>query len=266
MKRLFTIAPTILAISWAGLYGAGAADLIAPVYMPTKAAPYAAPAFSWTGFYVGGNIGGGWAARPFDLLPADPNSTAFFATLGNPGSLDPSTAGLVGGGQAGYNMQLGSWVFGAEFMFDWSNMSGSASNVGTAANGMQAAVGSGVRIDWDGAINARVGFTPWSGWLISAFGGFAFGNISENANVVCIVKCGAVGFSSGSSNAHTGWDAGAEVKYALTSNVIAGVKYRYVDLGTQSLFLSTNNLPPMTFNGSSTARWNEALFTIEWKF
>lgn len=260
MKRLLLTAAAVLAVSQAG-----AADLIAPGYQ-TKAAPapYVA-SFSWTGLYVGGDLGYGWAAHSFDFLGTDPNSQTFFAQLGNPGSLDQTTKGVTGGPHAGYNMQFGSFVLGAEFEFDWSNMQSSAARQ-AAANGMQATVGSGVRVDWYGTANARLGWSPSPNWLISAVGGFAFGNISDNAAVTCVVGCGVVGFSNGSSNTHTGWDAGAEVQWALSQNIIAGLRYRYVDLGNTSLFVTTGGAAPMTFNGDTSARFNEFSLTLDYRF
>jgi outer membrane immunogenic protein len=40
--------------------GAQAADLGPPPAPAYKAPPAFAPAFSWTGFYLGGNLGAGW--------------------------------------------------------------------------------------------------------------------------------------------------------------------------------------------------------------
>lgn len=259
MKRIFLASVAVLSLVSSAL----ATDL--PVYKATVG-PVVVPAFSWTGLYVGGNIGYGWAAHSFDITGADPNSQNFFALLGNPGSLDQTTKGVVGGFQTGYNMQFGSWVLGAEFLFDWTNMNSSGGQMATIGAVPVAQVSSGVRVDWDGAINARIGYTPWSNWMVALFGGFAFGNISDNAAVTCLIACGPFGFSNGSSNTHIGWDAGAEIKYALTSHIITGFRYRYVDLGNQSLFISTGGAPPITFNGATSARWNEAMFTLDYKF
>lgn len=271
MKRLFTIAPAVLAMSWAGFHGASAADLINPLYsMPTKAGAYAAPSFSWTGFYVGGNFGYGWAANGgVQLGPNDAASTTFLNTLGTPGSLDPSAKGIVGGGQAGFNYQAGSFVFGLEALIDATNMSSSASQLATAMVGKtptQAMLASGTRIDWDDALLLRAGFTPTPNLLIAAIGGLAAGNISDNAAVTCVLSCKLNGFSNGPSNVHVGWTIGAEVDYAVTSNIIAGIRYRYVDLGTQSFLVQTTGGPPATFNASDSARWNEVVGTLNFKF
>jgi len=87
--------------------------------MPVKAAIYKAPppiAYSWTGFYVGGNGGYGWGSRTANLNPGD--STAVLAISAVAGGTPPPVApfdlhgGLVGL-QGGYNWQFDrSWLVG----------------------------------------------------------------------------------------------------------------------------------------------------------
>lgn len=94
---------------------ADAADMaVLGPYQP----PPIAPLYSWTGCYIGVNMGGG----------AAPKSSV--DTLGNfapPGtSLGDMTArGVAGGGQLGCDYQVGSWVFGVGGLLDLSGMKGS---------------------------------------------------------------------------------------------------------------------------------------------
>ena len=68
MTRLTILAAT--AISLLAAVPAQAADL------PAKARPLPpAPAPSWTGFYIGGQIGGGWGDRTVGYTGDDPAST-----------------------------------------------------------------------------------------------------------------------------------------------------------------------------------------------
>ena len=53
-----------------------AADMAAPVY---KAPPPVAPAWSWTGFYIGLNGGGVWGKDHLTSSPADAGTAAFWA-------------------------------------------------------------------------------------------------------------------------------------------------------------------------------------------
>ena len=87
---------------------AQAADLGgAPVVYPRET--YAPPLFSWTGFYVGANLGGAWG-----------NTTLTEDLTG--ASWDMGRSGVAGGLQAGYNYQFSNIVVGAEWNIDWTSM------------------------------------------------------------------------------------------------------------------------------------------------
>src|ERR1700761_6208790 len=94
----------------AGLFGATsalAADLPAPVY--TKAPVFVDPGYNWTGFYVGGSLGYSWG-RSNDTSTFTNGAGTLLSTSVGGSNLD----GVVGGGQAGYNWQMQSWVWGLE--------------------------------------------------------------------------------------------------------------------------------------------------------
>src|SRR5882672_9740960 len=85
---------------------ANAADLsVAPLYKAPP--PAAAPAYDWSGFYLGINGGGGWGHSNWDA-----NATGI------------RTSGELVGGTAGYNWQLGGAVLGVEGDIDWANLKG----------------------------------------------------------------------------------------------------------------------------------------------
>jgi outer membrane immunogenic protein len=91
MKKILLGTVALLALS----ASAFAADLPARVY--TKAPPAVAPiAYNWTGFYLGGHIGGAFAGSDNALI-------------GN------NDGQFMGGGQIGYDYQFSSnWVLGLE--------------------------------------------------------------------------------------------------------------------------------------------------------
>jgi outer membrane immunogenic protein len=76
--------------------------------LPLKAP--AVPAYDWTGFYLGGNLGATNGTSSFsDTLAAARNTFS----SSNPAS-------FLGGGQFGVNYEFrGGLVVGAEAMFDW---------------------------------------------------------------------------------------------------------------------------------------------------
>ena len=96
---------------------ANAADVYARRPAPYAPPPpvYAPPPFSWTGFYLGGNIGGAWANRDV----TDP----FFGVNFGSGN---SNSAFIGGGQLGFNWQVSNFVLGFE-----ADIDGAANNNNT---------------------------------------------------------------------------------------------------------------------------------------
>ena len=109
----------IAALTAAGAVAAQAADLPTRKEAP---APVFVPPLTWTGFYIGVNAGGVWGSGHL-------SSTLFasgFPVLERDwpgGNFGGSQTGFIGGGQAGYNWQTGSFVLGAETDFDWTSLS-----------------------------------------------------------------------------------------------------------------------------------------------
>jgi outer membrane immunogenic protein len=196
MKRFVTLAAAIATFGFVN--AASAAD------MPMKAAsaPMMAPAYNWTGFYLGVNGGYGWGNTTGSQLP-----TLFG---GNPNI----TGGLVGG-QLGYNFQMGSWVLGIEADYDWANINGN-----TPAGGGTATINS------LGSARGRLGYA-WDRLLLYGTGGFAWAQATGNN----------AGVSE--SHTHTGWAAGGGLEYGVTRNLSLKGEYLYTSLSAQNYFAAT---------------------------
>ena len=209
--------------------------------LPTRKAPapyVPAPIFTWTGFYVGAQVGAAWTK---DKVTDSDRPTGLL--IGN-GNLDNSS--IVGGLHAGYNMQSGSIVYGLEADLELSGLSKTSSAL-FAGNG--ALIG-GVysysqKIDWQGSVRGRLGYAAGPA-LFYVTGGLAFANVKNGysnpinfANTVAAVGAGSYSFSS----TRTGWTLGAGLEYALNNNWSARVEYRYTDFGS---FTNSTGAVPVT--------------------
>src|SRR5690242_7944978 len=163
MRTLLTAVAFALALSAPGF----AADL--PLKAPPV--PVAAPAFSWTGWYVGLTAGGEWGhadARTSTVF----SPTGYFATSSVPaiaaaGAQHVGMSGGTVGGELGYNWQFGSAVFGAETDFEYFGLKGSttSSALYPCCAPTSFTISSNVKTDWLFTLRPRLGFAV-DHWLL----------------------------------------------------------------------------------------------------
>ncbi|MGO4571512.1 outer membrane protein [Microvirga sp. 2TAF3] len=195
--------------------------------LPSRRAPApiiaAVPVFTWTGFYLGVNAGAGWQNQN-DRTVFIPGATPGFGPGGATIiSTNNNDVGFVGGAQAGYNYQIGSFVVGLEADIQGTSFGGNnrtAFVTGTVPAGFIAASRDN-GLDWFGTVRARAG-VAFDRALIYATGGFAYGGGGDNNNFNGLVN---------SNDTRTGWVVGGGVEYAFTNNLTAGVEGLYVNLG-----------------------------------
>ena len=227
-----------------------AADLPPPMAPPPRApAAYmpAPPPFSWTGFYIGANLGAGWN-----------HGNVMDSGFGVNWGLNNSTT-FVGGAQVGGNYQIGSFVLGVEGDFDWfANNNNSGGGVTTTLPGGVGATtlqgSSNGR--WLTTLTGRAGFAL-DRVLFYAKGGGAW--VGSNNFTLSNVPTGAT-VSFGNSNTNTGWTAGAGVEWAFWENVTARLEYDYVGLSNSSLTVPAGfAIAPDVF---STSNRNISMVTV----
>jgi outer membrane immunogenic protein len=217
----------------------GFAPVASAADMPTKApvAPVAAP-YSWTGFYVGGNIGYSWGHG--DANYTDPG----LASIGLATSLSGSQKidGVIGGGQFGFNWQANNiWVFGLEADFQGSGEKGSFNNSypdGLDATGATTQNLGDSKILWFGTVRGRVGVLVNPTLLLYGTGGLAYGRISTSGTITD-PSCGTgptCSWSFGNSATKVGWTIGAGVEGAIpnTRDWTWKLEYLYIDFGSIS--------------------------------
>ena len=166
------------------------------------------PVFSWTGFYIGGNLGGAWARGSV-------NDSLF----GLSASSDRS--GFIGGGQLGVNYQFSNIVLGAEWDFDWTSLD--ATGNGRFVPGVGTLQGS-ANTRWISTLAARFGVVLGSGVLLYGKAGGAW---VDNHATITNLNTGA---SISASNRNSGWVVGGGVEWAIAGNWSAKLEYDFVKL------------------------------------
>lgn len=216
MKKVLGLSAAI------GLLVAGNAFAADAIYQP--APEMGAAIYSWTGGYIGVNLGyaGGKAKHPVSVIDS--------GTTVASGSLNISSSGFVGGVQAGFNYQSDQWVYGVETDFQGSSVDAQTSiNVGGL---LDAEVGT--KLNWYGTVRARIGFTPVERLLVYATGGLAYGETKSYIRLN--------GDELSAKKTKAGWTVGAGAEYAFADNWSLKSEYLYTDLGKANLI--TEELAP----------------------
>jgi len=185
-----------------------------------KAAIYKAPpapaAYNWNGFYIGAYMGADWGHTNWNF--------------GDGVSIDPHFAGLLGGGEIGYNYQVGKWVFGVE------------GDVGrTNARGAQPCptgffYNCEINTNWLSTATARIGYAYWDRLLTYVKAGAVIAQ--DRADIVCDTGSRPTGGivdgcpSQSDSKTRAGWTVGWGTEFGLTQNLSVKTETMYFDLGS----------------------------------
>jgi outer membrane immunogenic protein len=208
----------IAALLLAAPAGAFAADMGTRIPPPTTTASGAAgPApipylYNWTGFYIGGNLGGAWES-----------TTITESFLG--ASFSSSRSGFIGGGQVGYNWQLSpQFVFGIEGTFDGTDIRSTDTALSLSTN----LLASSAKVDWIATVAARFGLAA-NNWLF--YGKVGGGWVHDTVTLTDLTQPGL--FAS-QSNSKGGWLAGGGIEYGITQNWTIKVEYDHLGLSSTS--------------------------------
>jgi outer membrane immunogenic protein len=222
--------------------------------MPLKMPVAAPPAFTWTGFYAGLNAGVGWNDPTGDIFCVTPPPASVPSGAGCSAPINGTLKPFGGlfGGQAGFNMQTGMFVWGIETDLQWSGINDSvhkavACCLPAAAPGQGDATTS-QSLDWFGTVRGRLGVAVWDRGLLYGTGGLIYGHesVSEGANFNVV---GLVFGPTTLSSTRTGWTAGVGFEYALLNNITAKLEGLFYDMGSQTL-VALNPTNAFTENGT----------------
>ena len=202
MKRILLATVAMAALCSAS---ALAADLPQrPVYRaePVMMAP------TWTGCYIGGNIGGAFG---------DASASAPGGTVSTNGS------GFAGGGQVGCDYQFGGgFVIGVRELLDFTSNNRS----GTIGSGPLAGTVVNFNNQWFDTLTGRVGYAVQPTWLLYFQGGAAWAHTSTNFSGPLI--------SGQTSNSRTGWTIGGGIEWMFAPHWSAFLEGNYMDFGSTS--------------------------------
>ncbi len=232
MKKGLVASALALALASGSAFAADLPSRKAPLVPPPP------PAISWTGSYMGLEIGGIWSNNNggnLNLPYWDPNfaflgnvngtPNLFFLPYGN--NNGGGSGGVVGGYYGGYNYQVNpSIVIGYESDFSGTSLTGNNNGASSynfypsplTPNGVLIPVspfnGSKLSLTWLGTVRGRVGWLFTPSLLVYGTGGFAYGETNP--------------FSF--SGTATGWTAGGGVEWMFAPNWSAKVEYLHAQL------------------------------------
>jgi outer membrane immunogenic protein len=205
-----------------GIGAASAADLPRPY---TKAPAMAPMVSTWTGCYVGGNIGAGWQRTT--TTDVNPSNAGSFSDAGT-----DTGSGIVGGGQVGCDYQFASnWVVGVQGMFDGADVKGS--HFAPFAYAGDNTERFAARTDWFGTLTARIGYAVTPQALLYLKGGVAWVHTNysdaDASGTIFVPYTGVV------SSTRIGWTIGGGGEYRLNQNWSLFAEYDYIGLGSKTL-------------------------------
>lgn len=233
-----------LLLSSLGLISTGvpAADAASPTLHGNAQAAFAYSPTSWTGLYVGANLGGisdhssesgfypsgGFGSYCF-------GNNTFIGTAACNFANSQTATGVIGGLQIGYNFQTGNWVYGLETDFDFS--SARKTTTGSSATGYAFGSWSAQNgVKEFGTARLRLGYA-FDRALVFATGGLAYADMVNN-----FTPGNATGYTW--TNSGTGWRTGYAVggglEYQLTDKISVKGEALYYDLGSVDHVISSS--------------------------
>lgn len=200
MKKILLGSVALLAL---GTASASAADLQPRTYTKAPAYAPATPIYNWTGFYIGGHVGGEFSGD---------------SALSN-------TSNFLGGVQAGADYQFATnWVLGIEGQYSFVTRD-------TASAAFPGGFTVSERTGNLASVTGRVGYT-WGAALLYAKGGAGFRD-GESINVTTTGLGTPLAFAT--SNHNTGYTVGGGLEYLFAPSWSAKLEYQYYNFGSTTV-------------------------------
>ena len=189
---------------------------------PTAAQSFAARPYSWSGFYLGGQVGYGRDTAKRNLQTPAGNVLAEW---------NDSTGGVIGGVYSGYNWQLGALVLGVESDFEGSNLN--------KVSGPTLGLYSRSKIAWQASLRSRIGVAV-DRTMLYVTGGLADASLEQSIY--------DAGHSAAFTTNRLGYTVGGGLEHAVTDNIVGRIEYRYTGFGAGNNALNVLNWVGVTGN------------------
>ena len=222
---------------------ASAADL--PWKAPPAAPPPPPPPITWTGCYIGANIGG---------IFSQGDATFNFVEVSR------NNSGFAGGGQIGCDYQFaGGWVIGIRNMFDGTTLSRNRTFF-DPITGFSGTADFHNR--WFDTLTGRIGYAFAPSWLLYGQGGVAWANTKTDLTFA------GINFGDVGNKTRTGWTAGGGVEWMFAPNWSAFLEGNYMDFGSHdhTLFGTTVCVAPAGCAFSTHAKVATVLVGVNYRF
>jgi outer membrane immunogenic protein len=199
---------------------------VATLAAPKPPMPSLPTAWTWTGVYVGGNLGYSWGNSNTTMTFSDPTGLLLSQQS------NFSMPGFVGGGQAGYNWQVTNWVLGLEADIEGTGQGGYGTFVCvTTVCGFGPITDTlNQRLRWFDTARGRVGVLATPEILLYVTGGLAYGDIRSTEAIVAPFQGAALAFDT----IKTGWTIGTGVEGHIAGNWTWRLQYLHLDFGNVS--------------------------------
>jgi outer membrane immunogenic protein len=237
--------------------------------MPLKAPPPVL-AYDWSGFYIGGVIGGGWTRTD----SSDPGLGLVGTLLGVPVVQTTDSSSFIGGITGGDRYQFGKLVIGWEADMVWGDMNGTSTTTFSPFPALFTVTRSlTADTKWAGTATSTVGIAH-DRWLIYGKAGVAWAK-TDYTDVwgLNIAGLGGIGLFSGtgstSGSNQVGWTVGTGVEWAIWNNWSIKAEYDYLDFGNKTVAINGTILPgviafPASFGLENTQHINQFKFGLNW--
>jgi outer membrane immunogenic protein len=267
------LAGLALAVSLAGR-SAAAADIDGGVPPPASLP-------TWSGFYLGGGLGGRWTDAKWmtTALGEDQTAVAPFATS-NPAGFDLNDARISA--YLGYNWQIAHWVLGVEADLGWGDNGrrriGIPGSLAVFAPGL--ADTAFVKDEWDTSVRVRLGYLAAPDLLLYATGGPSWTRREVSASCagplapvslcpsLLVPGLGVIGNRTQSaSDILVGWTVGGGLEWRVAANWMLRGEYRYSEYeSTDFTFFGTTGVNAEQFRFSVDQQTHTAYLGLSYLF